>query len=233
VILGRGSFTESFPLFGFDLGDYEALFEEKLALFAELRSEGPVTFERSLRAPLRDQRVYPTTAAGIPTWVGVGGSQQSVVRAASYGFPLMIAIIGGSPAAFAPLVELYHRALEHFGHATQPVGVHSPGYVGATDAEAMAELYPHAKVMRDRIGRERGWPPMTERDFARDCGPDGAWYVGSPQTVAEKIARTVKTLGLTRFDLKYSGGTMPHELSVVGIERYGTEVLPRVHELLA
>ncbi len=233
VILGRGSFTESFPLFGYDLSQYEELFEEKLSLFAQLLTEQPVTWQGRTRAGLANQSVYPTTAHGLKAWVGVGGSQQSVVRAASYGLPLMMAIIGGEPARFAPLVDLYHRALSHFEKPMQPVGVHSPGYIAATDDQAMAELWPHMKVMRDRIGRERGWPPITEAEFSRDCGPSGSWYVGSPETVAKKIAATVQVLGLRRFDLKYSAGQLPHHLMLQSIEHYGTTVIPMVHDLLA
>lgn len=234
VILGRGSFTESFPLFGYDLDDYEALFEEKIALFAKLRAGGPVSFDGQLRPPLVDQSVFPPVEGRpLVTWVGVGGSQESVVRAAHYGLPLMVAIIGGEPACFRPLVDLYHRALEHFGHEPQPVGVHAPGFVGEDDEHAEDTLFPHVVVMRDRIGRERGWPPLRREDFERDCGPDGAWFVGGPDTVAEKIARVARALGLSRFDLKYSGGTMPHEATLAGIERYGTRVIPAVRDRLA
>ncbi len=233
VTLGRGSFTESFPLFGFELADYEVLFDERLNLFAQLVKQQPVTWSGTTRSALSNQMVYPLTESGhLRTWVGVGGSQESVIRAASYGFPLMMAIIGGSPARFRPLVDLFARALEHYGQAPQMIGVHSPGYIGASDAEARAELWPHMQQMRNRIGRERGWPPISEEEFEQSCGPDGSWYVGAPETVAKKIAATIRTLGLSRFDLKYSVGSMPHELLMGSIERYGTSVIPRVRELL-
>lgn len=233
VILGRGSFTESFPLFGFDLGQYEKLFDEKLDLFAALRQQQPVSWSGDTRPPLSRQSVYPVLESGLlPTWVGVGGSPESVVRAARYGLPLLLAIIGGPPVRFAPLVELYHRALDQLGQSDQPVGVHSPGHVSDTDDQARAELWPHYSAMMDRIGRERGWSSMTRRQFEEEAGPDGSLYVGSPETVATKIARTVQDLGLARFDLKYSHGTLPHSSLMHSIELYGTRVVPRVRDLL-
>ncbi len=234
VILGRGSFTESFPLFGYDLDQYQTLFEEKLDLFVQLLDEQPVTWSGTTRRPIDGLQVYPRTERGsLTTWVGVGGSPESVVRAARHGLPLMLAIIGGEPARFRPLVDLYHRALDQLGHAPLPVGVHSPGHVADTDEQALAELWPHWKPMRDRIGAERGWPPASRSEFEQAAGPDGALYVGSPATVARKIASTVDTLGVVRFDMKYSAGTLPHELMMGSIERYGSEVAPLVRELLA
>ncbi|TFC83968.1 LLM class flavin-dependent oxidoreductase [Cryobacterium cheniae] len=234
VILGRGSFTESFPLFGLELEQYEVLFEEKLNLFTELLKEKPVTWSGETRGALRNQRVFPPTESGsLTTWIGVGGSPQSVVRAAHYGLPLMLAIIGGSPLAFVPLVELYHRALAQFGQPSRPIGEHSPGYVAATDAQAREEMWPHYAAMQERIGRERGWGPVTRERFDHDAGPDGALFVGSPQTVASKIAATAVGLGLSRFDLKYSLGTLSHEKLMTSIELYGTEVAPLVRELVA
>jgi probable LLM family oxidoreductase len=234
VILGRGSFTESFPLFGYDLAQYEQLFSEKLDLFTQVRRQQPVTWSGSTRAPLTRQRIFPPLEHGLlPTWIGVGGSPESIVRTARYGLPLLLAIIGGAAERFAPLVELYHHALEQLEQPTQPIGVHSPGHVGETDAQAREDLWPHYKAMLDRIGRERGWAPMTRAQFDQEAGPDGALYVGSPDTVAAKIARTVKLLGLSRFDLKYSNGTLSHDRQLRSIELYGTEVAPRVRELLA
>jgi len=233
VTLGRGSFTESFPLFGFDLADYEVLFAEKLDLFARLRSEQPISWEGTTRRPLVDADVHPKTARGtIPTWIGVGGSPESVVRAARYGLPLMLAIIGGDPARFAPYVELYHRALAELEQPTLPVGVHSPGFVAASDDEARDLLWPHYRAMRDRIGRERGWPRATREQYDAEA-TSGALMVGSPESVAQRIARTIEVLGLSRFDLKYSNGTMPHEHLMTAIHLYGTQVVPKVRELLA
>ena len=234
VTLGRGSFTESFPLFGYQLSEYEELFEEKLELFAALRSEAAITWEGRKRAALVDREVYPKTASGaLKTWVGVGGSPESVVRAAHYGFPMMLAIIGGSSARFRPFVDLYGRALDQMGKDRLPVGVHSPGHIADTDEQAREELWPHHQAMTTRIGRERGWAPMTRDHYENEAGPDGAIYAGSPETVARKIAATVNALGITRFDLKFSNGTLPHEKMMRSIELYGTEVIPRVRELLA
>ncbi|MFK4485846.1 LLM class flavin-dependent oxidoreductase [Bradyrhizobium sp. USDA 336] len=232
VILGRGSFTESFPLFGFDLRKYEELFEEKLDLFAALLSQQPVTWQGKLRPPLKDQLVYPPVENGkLKTWIGVGGSPQSVVRAAHYDLPLMLAIIGGDPARFAPYVELYHRAFKEFGRPARPIGVHSPGYVAETDAQAREELWPDYKAMRDRIGKERGWPPMGRDEFVHEA-EHGSLYVGAPETVARKIAKTAKALGLSRFQLKYSAGPLPHEKLMRSIELYGRKVVPMVREMM-
>ena len=233
ITLGRGSFVESFPLFGYDLADYETLFTEKLDLFAAVRTEQPFSWEGTVRAPLENADVYPKTASGsITTWIGVGGTPESVVRAARYRFPLMLAIIGGDPARFAPYAELYRRALAELGAPELPIGVHSPGFVADTDEEARELLFPYFKAQRDRIGRERGWPPVTREQFEAEVA-DGAVFAGSPDTVAAKIARTAQTLGLSRFDLKYSNGAMPHEHQLRAIELYAREVVPRVRERLA
>jgi len=233
VIVGRGSFTESYPLFGFDLSQYDQLFEEKLALFAALSKGGPVSWAGESRAALANQIVYPPIEAGaLPVWVGVGGSPDSVVRAARYGLPLTLAIIGGSPQRFLPYVELYHRSLARFGQPTLPVAVHSPGHVAATDDQARAEIWPHYAAMMTRIGGERGWPPVTREHFEREAGPDGALCVGSPETVAAKIAATIRALGLARFNMKYSAGTLPHDALMRSIELFGTQVAPRVREQL-
>ena len=234
IILGRGSFTESFPLFGYRLDDYDVLFEEKLQLFAELLKEGPVTWSGTTRPPLAGQRAYPTTESGsIRAWVGVGGSPESVVRAARHGFPLVLAIIGGPPRRFAPFVELYHTALAEFGVPERPVAVHSPGYVAETDEQAREELWPHYMAMHARIGRERGWPPMSRAQFDASTGPEGALFAGAPETVAAKIVDVARTLGLRRFDMKYSNGTLPHSKLMRSIELYGTRVLPLVRTALA
>lgn len=233
VILGRGSFIESFPLFGYALEDYEVLFEEKLDLFVRLLHGGPVTWSGRTRAPLEDQAVYPPVESGtLRTWVGVGGSPQSVVRAARHGLPLMLAIIGGEPLRFLPLVDLYHRATDELGRPRQLVGAHCPGYVAAGDEQARDELWPHYQAMHARIGRERGWPPMTRDQFDLTAGPDGALFVGSPETVAAKIVRVAQSLGLSRFDLKYSAGTLPHDKCMTAIELYGRKVAPAVRDQL-
>jgi probable LLM family oxidoreductase len=233
VIVGRGSFTESYPLFGYDLAHYEDLFEEKLNLFAELLKNQPVTWKGQLRAPLSGQMVYPPIETGtLRTWVGVGGSPESVVRAAYYGLPLILAIIGGNPLRFAPYSQLYLQSLERFEKPVQPIGAHSPGHVAATDEQAKEELWPHHAALMNRIGTERGWPPITRAQFEQEAGPNGAVFVGSPETVAKKIAAAMKGLGLSRFDLKYANGTLPHDKLMTSIELYGTKVVPRVRELL-
>jgi probable LLM family oxidoreductase len=237
VILGRGSFTESFPLFGYPLDQYEQLFEEKLDLFAELlernRTGEPVTWRGTVRPPLNGQRVHPSTESGrLVTWIGVGGSPDSVVRAARYRLPMMLAIIGGDPRRFLPYVDLYHKALSQVGAPVLPIGVHSPGHIADTDAQAAEELWPAWQVMRDRIGGERGWGKTSRAEFDREI-EHGSLYVGAPETVAAKIAATVKTLGVARFDLKYSAGPLAHERMMRSIELYGRTVIPRVRALIA
>lgn len=232
AILGRGSFTESFRLFGFSLDQYEELFDEKLELFAELLKQRPVTWQGRLCQPLTNQQVFPPVERGpLKTWIGVGGSGESVVRAARHGLPLMLAIIGGDPKRFLPYIDLHFRAYQKFGTRPQPVGMHSPGYIAATDEQAREEFWPAYKAMHDRVGAGRGWPPMQRADFDRET-TDGSLYVGSPQTVARRIAETVKTLGVTRFDMKYSAGPLSHRNMMRCIEYYGTDVVPLVREMI-
>lgn len=233
VILGRGSFTESFPLFGYDLSQYETLFSEKLDLFAALISQKAVTWQGTIRPALKNQAVFPPIeTGGLRTWIGVGGSPESVVRAARYGLPLMLAIIGGDPARFAPYADLYRRAFAQLGEPVQPIGVHSPGFVGETDAQARETFFTDYKRMRDRIGSERGWPPMGRDEFEREV-EQGSLYVGSPETVARKIAATIRTLGLARFQMKYSAGPLSHEKMLGSIALYGEKVVPLVRDMLA
>jgi probable LLM family oxidoreductase len=232
VTLGRGSFTESFPLFGFDLSQYEVLFEEKLDLFTALLKQEPVTWEGTTRPPLNNQRVYPPLEKPpLKTWIGVGGSPESVVRAAQYDLPMMLAIIGGDPRRFLPYVELYHRAFKQLGREAKPIGLHSHGYVADSDTQAREELWPHHKGMRDRIGAERGWPQVTRASFDQEAD-QGSLYVGAPETVARRIASTAAALGIARFDMKYSSGTLPHDKLMRSIELYGTKVMPMVREML-
>ncbi|MFD4612229.1 LLM class flavin-dependent oxidoreductase [Streptomyces sp. NPDC058440] len=233
VILGRGSFTESFPLFGYDLSDYERLFEEKIELFARLLEEKPVTWSGSMRAPLENTEVFPTTESGhLTTWVGVGGSPQSVIRTARYGLPLMLAIIGGPPGRFGSYIDLYQRAAEQFDTTAHPVGMHSPGFVADTDEEARELFWPGYRVMRDRIGALRGWPPVRREEFDADI-EHGSMYIGSPETVARKIAHTVRTLRVGRFDLLYTAGSQPISSRLRAVELYGTKVIPMVRDILA
>ena len=233
VILGRGSFTESFPLFGYELSQYETLFAEKLDLFSALISQTSVTWQGTIRPALASQRVFPPIETGrLKTWIGVGGSPESVVRAARYGLPLMLAIIGGAPARFKPYADLYRRAFSQLGEPVLPIGVHSPGFVGETDAQASETFFSDYKRMRDRIGAERGWQPMGRDEFDREIA-QGSLYVGSPETVARKIATTVQTLGLSRFQMKYSAGPLSHEAMMGSIALYGEKVVPLVRDMLA
>jgi probable LLM family oxidoreductase len=232
ITVGRGSFTESFPLFGYDLSNYEQLFEEKLDLFVALIRNETVTWQGTTRTSLKDQRVFPPLEHGpLRTWIGVGGSPESVVRAAYYDLPLMLAIIGGDPRRFLPYVDLYRRAYEQMGRPAKEIGLHSHGYVADTDAQARDELFPHHKAMRDRIGAERGWPTATRAHFDQEADA-GSLYVGSPETVARRIAATAKALGIARFDMKYSAGTLPHDKLMRSIELYGTKVIPMVREMV-
>lgn len=233
ITVGRGSFIESFPLFGLDLQDYETLFSEKLDLLSAILTEQPVAWEGTTRPPLTVDRVQPGTESGrLTTWVGVGGTPQSVVRAAHYGLPIVVAIIGGATRQFVPLVDLYRRALSEMGKPELPVAIHSPGYVAATDEQAQEEYLPHFIGYMNVIGRERRWAPMTKEQALVQMGPDGAVYCGSPETVAQKIAESMRLLGATRFQLKYSMGTLPHELRSSCIRLYAQEVAPRVRDLL-
>lgn len=232
VILGRGSFTESFPLFGYDLRDYEALFEEKVELFSKLLDEKPVTWEGTHTQSLDNADVFPKTASGhLETFVGVGGSPNSVVRAAAYNFPLVLAIIGGSPDRFTPYVDLYKRAAEQFGTTAHPVGMHSPGFIADTDEKAIDIAFPLFKEAMDKVGASRGWQPMTRQHFMNEV-KGGSLYVGSAETVAKKIAKAMKTVGAERFDLVYGFGPMQASDRRHMIELYGQEVIPRVRELL-
>jgi len=232
VILGRGSFTESFPLFGYDLRDYDKLFEEKIELFVKLLDEKPVTWSGTTRPALEDADVFPKTESGrLSTWVGVGGSPQSVIRTAHYGLPLMLAIIGGPPKRFAGYVDLYRRAAEQFGTTAHPVGMHSPGFVADTDQEAREVFWPHYRVIRDRIGRLRGWPPVRREEFDADI-EIGSLYIGSPETVARRMARTIKDLGVGRFDLIYTAGAQPTSARLRSVELYGSKVIPMVRDIL-
>jgi len=233
ITAGRGSFTESFPLFGYQLEDYNVLFEEKLELLTELFKEGPVTWHGKTRASLTNQQVYPKTEGGAMRMrVGVGGSPESVIRAARLGIPMALAIIGGDPARFAPYANLYYEALEKFGQKSLPISIHSPGHIAATDEEAKAKLWPHYEKFIDRLGRERGWGPANRAHFEQEIA-HGSLYVGSPETVAKKIAYAIQAVGAQRFDLKYANGPVPHVHLLKSIELYATEVVPRVRKLLA
>ena len=232
IIVGRASLTDSFSLFGYDLADYETLFEEKLDLFTRLLRDQPVTWSGTVRSPLTDQYVMPPLPEGhLPTWVGVGGSPQSVVRAARYGLPMILAGIAGHPSRNAPNIELYHRALAQFGQPSQPVGMHSHGFVAKTDEEAVEVQFPHWADLY-AASEQRGNLRPTKNSFLSEIA-GGSVYVGSPETVATKLAAAIRLLRLSRFDMAYALGRVPHEDRMSTIELFGREVIPRVRELLA
>lgn len=231
-MLGRGSFTESYGLFGYDLTDYDELFEEKIELFKELVEGGPVTWKGKHTPTLNNVDVCPKmTENKLDTHVGVGGTPESVVRAARLGFPLMIAIIGGQPVRFKPYVELYQKATEQLGQPVHPVGIHSHGVIAETDEEAGEIAYKYYIPAFNILGVERDWSPMTKSQLDYEID-HGAYYVGSPETVARKMARVIKELGIGRFDLIYGMGGQTQEERFRSIELYGTQVIPRVRELL-
>ncbi len=233
MVLGRASQTQSFPLFGYDLADYEELFEEKLELFMKLQRESPVTWSGTVRAPLVEQTLHPRMReGGIPTWIGVGGSPNSVVRAARYGLPLMLAIIGGQPERFAGHVDLYFRALEQFGMPLQPVGQHALGLIADTDEEAAETWWTVWKPMIESMGKERGFYPPTRERYELELAT-GALFVGSPETVAQKIVLMTRALRISRFDLKYDIPGLPRSVRARTIELLGSVVAPRVREILA
>lgn len=228
IMAGRGSFIESFPLFGYSLNDYEILYAEKLDLLAQLITETPITWSGSTRAPLQNQQVYPPTENGkLPLWVAVGGTPASVVRAAQYNLPVAFAIIGGAPVRFKPFVELYRKALEEMGGYENPIGVHSMGYIAETDDQAQEEFYPYYEKFHNKLGAERGWGQLSKTQYVQEIR-NGSLYVGSPETVANKIIHTAKTLDAQRFDLKYTTGAIPHENLMKSIELFGSQVAPAV-----
>jgi probable LLM family oxidoreductase len=231
IMAGRGSFTESFPLFGYDLDDYHELFSEKLELLLELRDNERVSWSGKHRAGLENQAVYPRPLQDpLPVWIAVGGTPESVVRAGVLGLPLAIAIIGGLPERFAPLVELYRRAASEAGHdpAQLPVSINSHAYVAETSQRAADEFFPFYSTMMNRIGRERGWPPLSREQYDAGRSPRGHLMVGSPEEVAEKILFQHELFGHQRFLAQMSIGPMQHERALRSIELLGTEVAPVV-----
>ena len=232
LTVGRASTIDSFPLFGFDLRDYDELFEEKLELWLKLLDGGPITWDGDSRPPIDGITLHPQLEAPLPTWVGVGGSPQSVVRAARHGLPLLLAIIGGAPQRFAGHVELYRRALTEFGRPALPVGQHGIGLIADTDDEARDAFWPAWRGVTEKMAAERGWHAATEESFLHEI-TNGALMVGSPETVARRIAQCFADLSLSRFDLKPDVGGLSYDDRERTIRLLGTKVAPRVRELVA
>jgi probable LLM family oxidoreductase len=235
IMAGRGSFIESFPLFGYDLDDYDELFSEKVDLLLKIRDNVQVTWSGKHRAPLTGQGVFPRPIQNpLPVWIAVGGTPQSVVRAGMLGLPLALAIIGGEPERFAPLVDLYRQAVRRGGHdpAKLPVGINSHGYVADTSQQAADEAFPPFAEAMTRIGRERGWPPTTRQQFEAARTLRGANFVGSPEQVVEKILFQHEIFDHDRFLIQFSVGSMPHDKIMRSIELFGTEVAPAVRKEL-
>ncbi len=237
VIVGRGSFIESYPLFGFDLDDYEELAAEKLELLLKIRTQTKVTWSGKHRAPLTGQGVYPRAATPVlPVYIGVGGTPQSVVRAATLGLPLIVAIIGGQPSAFRPLVDLYRQTWKKAGHPGEKcfVGVHNIGFVADTTAQALDDFWPGYRDMFGRLGRERGWPEPTRPQFDAQCGHLGALMVGGPEALAEKIVSESKALGgISRLTVLLDNRLLTHAQLMRAIELLGTKVAPLVKKAAA
>ncbi|HWZ13881.1 MAG TPA: LLM class flavin-dependent oxidoreductase [Mucilaginibacter sp.] len=234
IVAGRGSFIEAYPLFGYKLQDYDALFAEKLDLLLKIRDTETITWAGKFRAPLNNQAIYPRPVqAKLPIWLGVGGTPESFVRAGTLGLPLMVAIIGGETHRFRPLVDLYRKAGERAGHAPESlkVGMHSIGYVAATTEEASDDFYPGYAETFTKIGRERGWPPVTRLHYDGQRGPTGALLVGSPQEVAEKILRHSEALGgITRLTFQMDQAALPQEKLLKSIELIGQQLIPLVNK---
>jgi probable LLM family oxidoreductase len=235
IMAGRGSFVESFPLFGYDLADYDELFAEKLVLLMQLRRSERVTWEGRFRAPIDDLGVYPRPVQDrIPIWVAVGGNPESVIRAGTLGLPMALAIIGGMPERFAPFVKLFRQAALRAGHEPTPaLSINSHGFIAPTSQEALDISWPHAAEMMNRIGRERGWPPMAREQYEAGAELRGSNFVGSPAQVIEKILHQHEIFGHDRFLIQFSVGTLPHDAMLRSIELFGTEVAPTVRKALA
>jgi probable LLM family oxidoreductase len=234
IMAGRGSFIESFPLFGYDLNDYDELFSEKLELLVQIRDHARITWQGTHRAPLNDQAVYPRTPNRIPIWVAVGGNPQSAIRAGALNLPMALAIIGGLPERFAPFVNLFRQAAAHAGHDAEalPLGINTHGYVADISQQAADEFFPSYAAQMTHIGRERGWPPTTREHFEAGTSPRGHLAVGSPQEVIEKILRQHEALGHSRYLMQMSVGTLPHKQLMRSIELLGTKVAPAVRSAL-
>lgn len=235
IIAGRGSFIESFPLFGYDLKDYSELFEEKLDLLLKINENETLNWEGKFRAPLENQTIYPRAERELPVWIAVGGTPESVLRAAKLGLPIIFAIIGGMPKQFKPLIEFYKENYKVYGHdvSKMQIGVHSHTFVGDSQKEILDYYFPYYENQMNRIGKSRGWAPYTKMQFQGGMSPDGALFMGDPEQVTEKILKTIEMFGLTRFVAHIDVGGPTHKEMMKAIELYGTKVLPEVRKALA
>ncbi|GAA2967771.1 hypothetical protein GCM10019996_01710 [Lentilactobacillus parakefiri] len=233
MMLGRGSFTESFPLFGYDLTDYDDLFNEKLEMYSQLIKEKPITWDGKFTQSLKNQDVYPKTDYnGIETYIGIGGLPESIIRTARYGYKVILAIIGGQADRFVPYLNLYKKAAEKYNMPVQPVAVHSHGFIADDEDEAVEVAWKNIKANFDRIGLTRGWAPMSREQFDGETKV-GSFYVGNPEHVAQRMARTINLMNLGRFDLVYGAGNQTAAQRERMIELYATKVIPRVKEILS
>ncbi|RZJ73036.1 LLM class flavin-dependent oxidoreductase [Flavobacterium sp.] len=232
IVVGRGSAIESYPLFGFELSEYDALFKEKLELFLQIRDNEFVNWKGEFRPPLYNQPVYPRASQEkLPVWLGVGGTPESFVRAGTLGLPLMVAVIGGETERFAPLVDLYRQAGRKAGFAPEDlkVGLHSPGYVGETSEKAISDYFPGYQELWTKLGKERGWPPVTRARFDAQNGPSGALVVGDPTEVAQKLLRHSRSLGgVDRFTFQMDNAGLTHGQLLASIEIIGSKVIPLI-----
>ncbi|MBA5630211.1 LLM class flavin-dependent oxidoreductase [Moheibacter lacus] len=232
IIAGRGSFIESFPLFGYDLKDYNELFEEKLDLLLKINQNENITWEGKLRAPLENQTVYPRAERELPVWIAVGGTPESVLRAAKLGLPIIFAIIGGMPKQFKPLIDFYKENYKVYGHdvSKMQIGVHSHTFLTDSDDELLANYFPYYAAQMNRIGKSRGWSSYTKMQFQGGMSPEGALFMGEPNKVIDKMMATIEMFGLTRFVAHMDVGGPSHKEMMRAIELYGTKVLPEIRK---
>lgn len=232
IMAGRGSFIESFPLFGYDLKDYNSLFEEKLELLVHLNQNEVINWQGNHRAPIVNQTIYPRPERELPIWIAVGGTPESVVRAARLGLPIIFAIIGGMPKQFKPLIDFYKQQYIQFGHDPEKmqVGVHSHTFLADSKQELLENYFPYYKAQMDRIGKDRGWAPYTQMQFEGGMSPEGALFMGETNQVIDKMIATIEMFGLTRFVAHIDVGGPTHKEMMKAIELYGSKVLPEVRK---
>ncbi|SFU37205.1 probable oxidoreductase, LLM family [Pustulibacterium marinum] len=235
IVAGRGSFTESFPLYGYNLSDYNELFEEKLNLLLQLNEEEIINWEGKFRAPLRNQTLYPRPEEKLPVWIAVGGTPESVYRAARLGLPIIFAIIGGMPKQFKPMIDFYKEQYEKHGHdmSKMQVAVHSHSFISESMEHLTENYFPYYAAQMDRIGSQRGWPKYSQMQFLGGMSPEGALYMGEAEAVTEKIINTIEMFGLTRFVAHIDVGGPKHKDLMKAIELYGTKVIPEVKKALS